>query len=59
MCQLIERGDIAAGVGIELDGGLSATPLERTGYVGDMVASILSYVGLPFVQVLFVFFRYI
>ena len=52
---MIERGDIAAVVGIELDGGVSGTPLERTGYLGDMVASILSYVGLPFVQVLFVF----
>ena len=50
MCQLVERGDVIAVLGIELDEG-NMMPGGRPGYVGDMVASILSYIGLPFLQV--------
>ena len=37
-------------VGIDLDGG-DMKSTTHTGYIGDLVASVLSYIGVPFLQV--------
>ena len=50
VCNLIEREDVVAVFGINLDGG-DLTSISTNGYIGDMSASIFSYVGIPFIQV--------
>ena len=50
VCNLIEKEDVLAVFGVELDGG-DITRVETGGYIGDLSSSILSYTGIPFIQV--------
>ena len=50
VCNLIERDDVLAVFGVELDGG-DITRVDTGGYIGDLSSSILSYTGIPFIQV--------
>ncbi len=50
VCNLVEKEDAIAVFGINLDGG-DFNSISNNGYIGDMSASILSYLGIPFLQV--------
>ena len=53
VCQLVEKDDVFAVFGIDVDGGGETKCNGNVGYIGDLSASILNYVGIPFLQVLF------
>ena len=46
----MDKKDVIGVFGINLDGG-DSTPSLANGYLGDLSASILSYLGIPFIQV--------
>ena len=50
VCDLIDKEDVIGVFGINLDGGDSISP-STNGYLGDLTASILNYLGIPFIQV--------
>ena len=50
MCDLVDKEDVIGVFGINLDGGGSNSS-PANGYLGDLSASILSYLGIPFIQV--------